>query len=541
MQKSRPDSNDLSNIERRLEFIQLGKSERDKMSALRPLLEKEVPKALDKFYETVRRNPETKRFFSSEKHISSAKGAQVGHWANIIKGEYNDRYAANVRTIGATHARIGLEPQWYIGGYALVMDHLVKEAVKANFPKGGLFSKKGVDSDAFGGMLSSLMKAVFLDMDLAISVYVEEKEAALKQAQDRALEEAAHVSEVFGKAIAALSQKRLDHRIEETLPDAYMGMRDAFNRAVAELGETISRIGNSAGQIQKEATEIHGSADDLARRTEKQAASVEETAAALEEITATVSASANRAAQANELAEKARAGALKSGEVVTQAVCAMGGIENSSKEISNIIGVIDDIAFQTNLLALNAGVEAARAGDAGKGFAVVAQEVRELAQRSAKAAKEIKTLITNSGDQVKNGVTLVGETGEALSRIVTEVSEISQHINAIYEAAREQTNALADINSSVGVIDKGTQENASMVEQTNAASNHLADEAVRINDMLAEFSTSRSAAARPRAMAQSPKPPAVSSRSAPASARVQRTTPVAIGNTALAQDSWEEF
>ncbi|MDH6267675.1 methyl-accepting chemotaxis protein [Rhizobium sp. SG_E_25_P2] len=536
------------NIDRRLEFMQLGQAEKARLGALREVIEQELPKALDTFYATVKRTPETSRHFSSDQHMAAAKGAQVGHWTSIIKGDFTEKYAANVRAIGMAHARIGLEPQWYIGGYAMILDHLLKEAVKAHAPKNGLFGKKGLDADELGSMLGSLAKAVFLDMDLAISVYVEEKEAALKASQQQALNEAERVSEVLGQAIAALGEKRLDHRIGSELPPAYAAMGKAFNAAMEELGGTIHRIETSASHIQTEASDIHASADHLAKRTEQQAASVEETAAALQQITATVSDSAKRAGLANDLAGRAKAGAQQSGQIVDQAVAAMSGIENSSKEISNIIGVIDEIAFQTNLLALNAGVEAARAGDAGKGFAVVAQEVRELAQRSAKAAKEIKSLITNSGEQVKNGVALVAETGEALSRIVHEVTEISQHIHAIHEAARDQTNALSDINSSVTVIDQGTQQNAAMVEQANAASNHLADEAVRINDMLGEFRTGR---AKETVSARSAAKPALQSKPAPRASqpaavkhvppRPQRSAPVSIGATALARDNWEEF
>jgi len=165
----------------------------------------------------------------------------------------------------------------------------------------------------------------------------------------------------------------------------------------------------------------------------------------------------------------------------------MRRIEESSSQISNIIGVIDEIAFQTNLLALNAGVEAARAGDAGKGFAVVAQEVRELAQRSAKAAKEIKELIRNSSVEVEGGVKLVRATGDALKTIETYVVTINQHMDAIATSAREQSVGLAEVNTAVNQMDQVTQQNAAMVEETNAASATLANEASRLRDLIAQF------------------------------------------------------
>jgi methyl-accepting chemotaxis protein len=226
----------------------------------------------------------------------------------------------------------------------------------------------------------------------------------------------------------------------------------------------------------------------------------------LEEITTAVKDSALRAEEAGVLVTRARMGAEKSGDVVRSATVAMQEIAKSSSEIGNIISVIDEIAFQTNLLALNAGVEAARAGEAGKGFAVVAQEVRELAQRSAKAAKEIKILISASGEQVRAGVDLVGKTGVSLATIASEVVEINRHVVAIVKAAKEQSVALAEINTAVNSMDQGTQQNAAMVEQSTAASHSLAREAAGLNELLSRFRIGDQRASRPVLVQNNPSP-----------------------------------
>ncbi|MFL5008621.1 methyl-accepting chemotaxis protein [Rhizobium sp.] len=291
----------------------------------------------------------------------------------------------------------------------------------------------------------------------------------------------------LGDGLRRLAAGDLASHIAEPFVAHLDALREDFNNSVEKLNETLHTVGANARAIGAGANEIRSSADQLSQRTEQQSASVEETAAALEEITTTVRDAAKRAEEASQLVARTRLGAEKSGEVVRKAVSAMQQIEKSSGEISNIIGVIDDIAFQTNLLALNAGVEAARAGDAGKGFAVVAQEVRELAQRSAKAAKEIKALISTSGTHVQTGVSLVGETGKALDAIVQEVQEINQHVHAIAEASREQSIGLQEINTAVNTMDQGTQQNAAMVEESTAASHNLATEAAALNNLLGQF------------------------------------------------------
>ncbi|MBX5158423.1 PAS domain-containing methyl-accepting chemotaxis protein [Rhizobium sp. NZLR1b] len=288
-------------------------------------------------------------------------------------------------------------------------------------------------------------------------------------------------------ALRQLSEGDLTRTVDTPFVPSMEQLRQDFNTAVRGLAETMKTIGENASAIAAGSSEIGGSADSFSKRTEQQAASIEETAAALEEITTTVNDSSRRADEAGRLVAVTKQGAEQSGVVVRNAVAAMDQIEQSSREITNIIGVIDDIAFQTNLLALNAGVEAARAGEAGKGFAVVAQEVRELAQRSAKAAKEIKALINTSSDLVKNGVGLVGQTGKALEQIVTQVGDINGNVVAIVEASKEQATGLKEINQAVNTLDQATQQNAAMVEESTAASHNLAKEAEMLRVLLARF------------------------------------------------------
>ncbi|RWX77304.1 methyl-accepting chemotaxis protein [Neorhizobium lilium] len=344
----------------------------------------------------------------------------------------------------------------------------------------------------------------------------------------------------------------LTFQLAQPFAQDFESLREDFNRAVEQLRSTLSGVAQATGSIDSGAREVSSSADDLSKRTEQQAASLEETAAALDQITANVSNSSKRADEARAVAIQANESARHSGQVVASAVGAMGKIEQSSSQISNIIGVIDDIAFQTNLLALNAGVEAARAGEAGKGFAVVAQEVRELAQRSAKAAKEIKELIRNSSVEVGSGVKLVSETGEALKTIEAYIVTINQHMDAIATSAREQSVGLSEVNTAVNQMDQVTQQNAAMVEEANAAGATLANEAGRLRDMIAQFqlgnaASSQTAALRRTSAALSTASSASAPAPSPARGMVGRIAKAFTGRSSAAAaaapsaDSWEEF
>ncbi|NEI03152.1 methyl-accepting chemotaxis protein [Rhizobium leguminosarum] len=299
--------------------------------------------------------------------------------------------------------------------------------------------------------------------------------------------ERVHAVNTIGAALTKLAQGDLSFSIDQPFAPDFEGLRNTMNEALAQMRNTLSDVARSTDQIDTGTREISQSAEDLSKRTEQQAASLEETAAALDEITVNVNNAAKRAEEARHAAATASQNAERSGKVVADAVGAMSRIENSSNQISNIIGVIDEIAFQTNLLALNAGVEAARAGDAGKGFAVVAQEVRELAQRSAQAAKEIKGLIRNSSDEVSTGVKLVSETGESLRTIQQNIVAVNDHMEAITSSAKEQATGLSEVNSAVNQMDQVTQQNAAMVEETNAASATLAQETARLRELIEVF------------------------------------------------------
>ena len=357
-------------------------------------------------------------------------------------------------------------------------------------------------------------------------------------------EEQALVVSNLADGLARLSNGDLTCAITAEFPGEYAKLKTDFNAAVEQLRDAMSVVISNIGGIRSGSSEISQAADDLSRRTEQQAASLEETAAALDEITATVNRTASGARQAADTVKAAKSDAETSGVVVRDAVSAMGAIEKSANEISQIIGVIDEIAFQTNLLALNAGVEAARAGEAGRGFAVVATEVRGLAQRSAEAAKEIKALITTSTAQVGNGVQLVGQTGEALQRIVDRVAEIDTLVSEIAASAQEQAIGLGEVNTAVNQMDQVTQQNAAMVEQTTAASHSLSREAGALADSVGRFNvgvraTASAPATRPRAAAPA--------RPAPRPAAVPQLRATGHGGAAFKPtpaanaDDWEEF
>ena len=312
-----------------------------------------------------------------------------------------------------------------------------------------------------------------------------EAEAAAERTR-AAAEQNAVISAVAAR-LEAMARGDLALRIAEPFPPAYETLRASFNEAAADLDQLLGRVTAAARQIATGSSEIRSASDDLARRTEAQASAIATNSEATATLATGIRKTAARAEAVNRTTAEAQADASTGGAVVERAIAAMTAIEQSSSEIAQIVSIIDGIAFQTNLLALNAGVEAARAGDAGKGFAVVANEVRALAQRSADAAQDIKTLIGASSAQVGAGVELVGKTGTVLRTIVERITGIGSAISSIAAESADQVEALGTVSASFNRIDQVTQQNAAMVEESNAAAHSLLREAETLQDLVARF------------------------------------------------------
>lgn len=455
-------------LSQRLAFYHLSAQDPD-FARLSSALDRHGKAALDRFYQNVSATPETAGFFPNREAIDRAHNAQSRHWKTIFDKGLGDAYVAATNRIGDIHSRIGLEPKWYLGGYANILEHMITgiltEGSRSYSPRRRADAK----------LVATLVKVAILDMDMAITRYFEAEDARRSE-----------VVSILGKTLTDVSNGDLTTEMPP-LPKDFASIEPVFRGALDRIIGSLTNIAASSAQLLTSAGEMRAASDDLARRTEVQAAALEESSAAIRELSDTVADTDRAIGDLAQSVQRTHQVAEGGEKTVKDAIAAMDEIERGASEIGKIIGMIEDIAFQTNLLALNAGVEAARVGEHGRGFAVVANEVRSLAQSSASAAEQIRSLIRNSNTQVDHGARMVQDVGRALFAIMEEVKRTSDVTGRIAEQSAAQSTNLRQVNSAINEMSETTQRNAAMAEESNAAVHQMEGEASHVARTMAQF------------------------------------------------------
>ena len=546
------DAANSTDLASRLSFIGLEGQAIADLSSVQGHVDKHLPLALEKFYQKLVTVPAVAKFFAGKEQMNRAQNSQTGHWKRIASGQFDQNYVEASRRIGMRHAQIGLEPRWYIGGYGMIIDTLIKgvvhdymdeklpKAAKSLFGRGKDANRDVAlkEADNLAAALAAMMKAVMVDVDMAVTIYFDKVSADAAARDKENAEKIALAAQITGEVLQRLARGDLTTHITAELDGGFAQIKDDTNAVVDRLAEIVGQLRATSSSLKTATGEILSGANDLAERTTKQAAAIEQTSAAMEQLATTVVDNAKRAELASGKAESVSAAAEKGGKVMVEANDAMERITASSSKISNIIGLIDDIAFQTNLLALNASVEAARAGDAGKGFAVVAVEVRRLAQSAASASSEVKVLIEQSATEVKAGSKLVSEAAVQLSAMLDGVRENADLINGIASASHEQSNSISEVTTAIRQMDEMTQHNAALVEETNAAIEQTEGQANEL-DRIVEVFIVENAGRRPgRSEAAASQQGGI--RALQAKAKSAAKTYLSGGSAAVKQD-WNEF
>ncbi|WP_374620614.1 methyl-accepting chemotaxis protein [Devosia sp.] len=490
---------DAKTLEERLNFIGLDAGALTDLRGVTAILERHLDPALAKFYGKLATVPAVARFFDGQPQMQRAQGKQNTHWRAIAEGRFDGDYLESSRKVGERHAKIGLEPRWYIGGYGLIVETLVRGLVTdmlaewAAAEKPGLFGRRPETAeiaDRMSRALAAMSKAVMMDIDVAVTVYFDRMSAEAAERDRIAKAKVERVVDLTGEVLKQVAEGNLTARIEAEYEPEFDKIKHDTNAVADRLEAIVQQLRGTSNSLRTATGEILAGANDLADRTTRQAATVEETSASMEQLLHTVTENAQRADEASLKAQAASNLASEGGRVMTDANGAMERITASSGKISNIIGMIDDIAFQTNLLALNASVEAARAGEAGKGFAVVAIEVRRLAQSAAVASSEVKALIEQSASEVTGGTRLVAEAASKLARIVQAVQENGALMAEIAQGSGSQTEAIGEITAAVRQMDEITQHNAALVEEINAAIEQTEAQANELDGLVERFTVS---------------------------------------------------
>lgn len=564
---------DQVSVEQRLEFMEMDETSCQRITAAQDSILGAIPEALEAYFykiESVQKDgspvfPEGVSQQSRDKHLA--------HWEQLGRGELDGKFLRTGRKIGDDYAQVGLEPKYYISGYSMIAEKVIEDLIHDMLGKSGnskgLFGKKNaVDVENVAKTVSAVVKAVLLDVELANSSYIHRTrlETQTVNAEVQRVVKAAQVGDFSQRAnadvkdtsllalvdgtnnlmetvdgglanadsvLSALAEADLTKRMHGNFEGAFGLLQGNINSVADQLSSLISQIQETSGSLKTATQEILSGANDLSDRSTRQASAIGETSATIKSLSETIGANTTEANKAMHHADDVRKTAEEGGDVMENASKAMERITTSSEKISNIIGMIDDIAFQTNLLALNASVEAARAGEAGKGFAVVAVEVRRLAQSAAQASSEVKVLIEQSATEVGQGTNLVTEAAEKLHQMVDAARKNNELMATIAKNSSEQTGAIDEIRSAVAEIDEMTQHNVALVEETNAAIEQTEQRSTELDDIVDVFQVDGSKANVAKPTKTAPAKPKAPKQDIRASYGVT-------GNTAI-KEEWSEF
>ena len=464
----------------RLSFMELDEAQREALRATQPWVEATLGHALDQFYARASVTPETSRFFRDRAHMDKAKTAQQKHWARIAAADFNHEYHASARRIGATHAHIGLEPRWYVGSYAIVLQHLIAGVHRFNSPLKRLLRLfRGPSTEK---ATVALVKAALLDMEVSLSIYFEEAQVE----RDKAITS-------FEAALTALAEGDLTNELSG-LPQSFAALETSYNRTLDRIREMIGSVSDGTMRIRSGINEISQAAEDLSRRTQGNAASLEETTAAVTQMDARFRSTAEAARHTVVRADQAISTVSQGRSIAEEASQAMGRVSEAAKGTDSVIEGLDKIAFQTRVLAMNAAVEAGRAGEAGRGFAVVADLVSALAMRAEEEAGRAREQLTMTQAEIVTAVEAVQKVDIALSDISGDVSQVHDLLGSMASDNGAQSTAISEISNAVGAMDRATQQNAAMVEETSAAAQNLANEVGELANLAQQFRTERAGA-----------------------------------------------
>ncbi len=436
----------------RLRFAGLDEALCDRVREWRPRLQPHVQAGLRDLFQRFQTYPDATKAFTSERQIERLHDLQSSHWDVLTDARFDNLYAERVKLLADAEARMGLDPRWHIAGHGVMLEHLVAGIAK-DMQGWHLMPSARRKAAEVAELLPALVRLVMVDIEIAVSLrFNQQRFTHRKQLEEQRARDRAEIGRIFGPVFEGLARGELGMRADGDIPDAYAELAATLNAALNDMESSLRAVADHSEQAGEAARMLGGGTQGLSERSGAQAEKLLEAAERLGAIAARVRETAGATRHAERDAAATRTAAEASGQVASEAIAAMAGIETSAEQIGQIIGVIDEIAFQTNLLALNAGIEAARAGDSGRGFAVVAQEVRALAQRSADAAREIKTLVSGTKAQVAAGVDRVGRTQDAIQAIVTQVTDINAAIAGIASQTADHAGGLDAATGEIGEI-----------------------------------------------------------------------------------------